>query len=287
MRAFLLLVLLFPLTGISQQRFHVTVFGGLANYQGDLQGKVYTVEQSNFAFGLGVKYDLTPHWAIRSGLTLASVEGDDKRNDPLLQFRNLSFRSKITEGNLLLEYTFMDIEDKKLSPYLFAGVAVYHFNPYAFDTLGNKIFLQPLSTEGQGLGQYPDRKPYKLTQFAIPFGGGIKFRINYNTVLSYEIGLRKLYTDYLDDVSTRYVDQFVLAQERGLKAVEMAYRAGEVKGGDPTYPADGTIRGGSRYKDWYYMQGLTLTIGINNGKGSFGSGRRGGRNGLDCPLPVY
>jgi hypothetical protein len=286
MRAFLLLVLFFPLTGISQQRFHVTVFGGLSNYSGDLQGKEFTVEQSNFAFGLGVKYDLTAHWALRSSLTLASVEGDDKLNDPLLQFRNLSFRSKITEGNLLLEYTFMDLENKRLSPYLFAGVAVYHFNPYAFVTLGNKVFLKPLSTEGQGLGQYPDRQPYKLTQFAIPFGGGVKFRINYNTVLSYEIGLRKLYTDYLDDVSTTYVDQFVLAQERGLKAVEMAYRAGELKGGDPTYPVDGTIRGGSRYKDWYYMQGLTLTIGIN-GKGGFGGGRRGGKYGLDCPLPVY
>ena len=286
MRLILFFCLFFPVIASAQQRFHVTVFGGLSNYQGDLQGKEFTFEQSNAAFGLGVKYDLTPHFAIRSGLVLASVEGNDKTNDPLLQFRNLSFQSNITEGNLLLEYTLADLENKRLSPYLFAGVALYHFNPYAFDSLGNKVYLKPLSTEGQGLAQYPDRKPYKLTQFAIPFGGGIKFRVNYNTVISYEIGLRKLFTDHLDDVSTRYVDRFILAQERGLKAVEMAYRADELKDGDPNYPADGTIRGGSKYKDWYYFQGITLYIGINTGKGGLFSGRKS-KYGLDCPTPVY
>ena len=286
MRLFLFLCLFFPVIASAQQRFHVTVFGGLSNYQGDLQGKEFTFEQSNFAFGLGVKYDLTPRLAVRTGLVQASVEGNDKTNDPLLQFRNLSFQSKITEGSLLLEYTFADLQNKRLSPYLFAGLALYHFNPYAFDTLGNKVYLKPLSTEGQGLSQYPDRKPYKLTQFAIPFGGGIKFRVNYNTVIGYEIGLRKLFTDHLDDVSATYVDEFILAQERGLKAVEMAYRAGELKDGDPNYPADGTIRGGAKYKDWYYFQGITLYIGINNGKGGIFGGRKS-KYGLDCPTPVY
>src|SRR5690606_13448162 len=82
----------------------------------------------------------------------------------------------------------------------------------------NKVFLKPLSTEGQGLPQYPDRKPYKLTQFAIPFGAGVKFRVSRNTVLAYEVGLRKIFTDYLDDVSTTYVDQATLLQERGRNA---------------------------------------------------------------------
>jgi hypothetical protein len=205
-----------------------------------------------------------------------------------LQARNLSFTTKILEGNLLLEYTLLDLERNKFSPYVFGGLAVYHFNPYAFDSLGNKIYLKPLSTEGQGLSQYPDRKPYNLTQLAIPFGGGIKFRISQNTVLSYEIGFRKLSNDHLDDVSTRYVDQFILAQERGPKAVEMAYRGGELKGGDPNYPADGTVRGGSKYKDWYYFTGFTLYIGINTRSSkNFDerSNKGGGR--LDCPKPVY
>lgn len=277
------LCLLFPVSAFSQSRVHLTIFGGVANYQGDLQAKAFTLDQSNLALGLGVKYDLTPNFALRAGLNYGTVEATDARNKPSLQFRNLSFVSRIVEGNFLLEYTLFDMEDKKISPYAFAGAALYHFDPYAFDSVGRKVFLQPLSTEGQGLSQYPDREPYKLTQFAIPFGVGVKFRVGYNTILSYEVGLRKLFTDYLDDVSTNYVDPFILGQERGLKAVEMAYRAGEVHGGDPNYPADGTVRGGPDFKDWYYFTGFTVYIGINPRKGSGAHRGRNKRGSIDCP----
>lgn len=290
MRKYALLCLLVPVFSQAQEssRFHLTLFGGVTNYQGELQGRAFTFNQSNLGIGAGLKYDLTPHFAIRTGIQYGTIEASDRENnDPKLRPRNLSFQSRIVEGNLLLEYTLFNMEDKKISPYLFAGVAVYHFNPYAFDTLGNKVFLKPLSTEGQGLSAYPDRKEYKLTQFAIPFGGGIKFRISNNVILGYEIGLRKTFTDYLDDVSTRYVDQFVLSQERGAKAVEMSYRGGELKDGNPVYPADGELRGSSKTKDWYYFQGLTLSIGIG-GKGAgggVGGGSRGNR--LGCPRNVY
>jgi hypothetical protein len=287
MRKLLLWCLLCPVFAFSQQRLHVTVFGGIANYAGDLQDKKFTLDQSNLAVGLGAKYDLTPHFAVRGGINYSKVEGDDKlSSDVFLRARNLSFQTRILEGNLLLEYTLFDMEEKRVSPYVFGGVAVFHYNPYAFDSLGNKVFLKPLSTEGQGLSQYPGSKPYSLTQFAIPFGAGVKFRISQNTVLSYEIGLRKTFTDHLDDVSGTYVDLFTLAQERGLKAVEMAYRGGEVKGGDPTYPADGSVRGGSKYKDWYYFTGFTLYIGLGAfGGNGFESRKKGSQYG--CPQPVY
>lgn len=285
MRKLLLLSILCPVVASAQQRIQLTLFGGLSNYSGDLQAKQFTLQQSNFAFGAGIKYDLTPNLAFRLAFTHGTIEADDKRNsDPMLQARNLSFVSKITEGNLLLEYTILNLDEKRVSPYIYSGITVFHFNPYAFDTLGNKIYLQPLSTEGEGMAQYPDRKPYKLTQLAIPMGLGIKVRISDNAVLAYEVTLRKTFTDYLDDVSKTYVDQFALAQQRGLKAVAMAYRADEVKGGNTTYPEDGTMRGGSKYKDWYYFTGFTLYIGLGSGNGfSPGHGARGGRNRLGCP----
>jgi hypothetical protein len=285
MRKLLLLSILCPVIAFSQQRFHVTLFGGLSNYSGDLQDHQFTLEQSNFAFGAGIKYDFTPHLALRLAYNHGSIEGDDKKSsDPLLQARNLSFGSKINEGSLLLEYTILNMEDRKISPYIYSGVTVFHFNPYAYDTLGNKVLLKPLSTEGQGLAA--DRKPYKLTQFAIPVGIGVKFRITDNTVLAYEVSVRKTFTDYLDDVSTTYFDQFALGQARGLKAVDMAYRGDELKGGSTTYPADGSVRGGSKYKDWYYFTGFTVYIGLgsgNGGGGPFGRGTRGGRNQMGCP----
>jgi hypothetical protein len=284
MRKLLLLSIMCPVVALSQQRFHVTLFGGLSNYMGDLQDHQFTLQQSNFAFGAGIKYDLTPHLALRLAYNHASIEGDDKKsNDPLLRARNLSFASKINEGNLLLEYTILNMEERKVSPYVYSGLTLFHFNPYAYDTLGNKVFLKPLSTEGQGLDA--DRKSYNLTQFAIPVGIGVKFRISDNTVLAYEVSVRKTFTDYLDDVSTTYFDQFALARERGLKAVEMAYRGNEVKGSTDTYPEHGSVRGGSKYKDWYYFTGFTLYIGLGSGNGggsSFGR-TRGGRNQLGCP----
>lgn len=284
MRKLLLLSILCPVVALSQQRFHVTLFGGLSNYAGDLQDHQFTLQQSNFAFGAGLKYDLTPNFALRVAFNHGSIEGDDKKSkDALLRARNLSFASKVTEGSLLLEYTLLNMEERRLSPFVYSGITVFHFNPYAYDTLGNKVYLKPLSTEGQGID--PDRKPYKLTQFAIPVGFGVKFRISDNTVLAYEVSVRKTFTDYLDDVSSTYFDQTELASARGLKAVEMAYRGDEVKGGNTTYPEGGSIRGGSKYKDWYYFTGFTLYIGLGSGNGGVSPfGRtRGGRNQLGCP----
>lgn len=281
MRKLFLVFFLFPSILSAQQRFHVTLFGGFSNYQGDLQDKRFTLDESNGAFAIGLKYDVTSHVAVRTNFTYGRIEGNDKLNKPSLQVRNLSFQTKIVELNLLGEYTVFDLSQKRFSPYIFGGVAAFRFNPYAYDTLGNKLFLKPLSTEGQGLTGYADRKPYKLTQFAIPFGAGIKYRINDNAVLGYELGFRKTFTDYLDDVSKTYVDPVVLAAERGAKAVEMSYRGGELKTGNPAYPAAGTIRGGSQLKDWYYFTGITLSIGINNGKSFFGGGNR--RSQTDCP----
>lgn len=285
MRKIIFLCLLLPVGLFAQDRLHLTLFGGFSNYQGDLQNRAITLDQSNGAFGIGAKYDLTSHISVRGSFNYGKVQGDDKVNKPSLQVRNLSFETKIFEFNVLGEYNFFDLSEKRFSPYVFGGVALFRFNPYAHDTLGNKIYLKPLSTEGQGLAPYSDRKSYKLTQFAVPFGAGIKLRITENAVLGYEFGFRKTFFDYLDDLSTTYVDATALAAERGPKAVEMSYRSGELKNGDPLYPADGTVRGGSKYKDWYYFTGITLALAINTGNKSFLPGNNR-RSRTDCPRPL-
>ena len=281
MRKLILLVVFIP-SILSAQKFHVDLFGGFSNYQGDLQENRFTTSQAKGAVGFGLRYDLSNHFDVRTNFTYATLGASDAYNRQAdLRARNLSFRSHITEANLLLDYNILNIDFHKLSPYVFGGIAVFHFNPYAFDSLGNKIYLKPLSTEGQGLAAYPDRKEYHLTQFAIPFGAGLRWKFTENITLSYEIGLRKTFTDYLDDVSTTYADQAILAAAKGPKAVEMAWRGAELKNGGP-YPAEGTVRGGSTFKDWYYFSGVTISIGIGKR-----SGFRGTDNGrTDCPKPV-
>jgi hypothetical protein len=277
----LFLSLIFVPGLLQAQRWHINVTGGLSNYSGDLQGKAYTFDQSFFAFGAGVQYDITRNFSAVSNISLMKVGAADEFNNPNLVFRNLSFQTNIIEWNLLGEYTFLDITKNQFSPFVFGGVAIFHFNPYAFDTTGQKVYLRPLSTEGEGLPQYPGQKPYGLYQFAIPFGGGFKFRVSENVVLAYEIGFRKTFTDYLDDVSTFYVDKTILQNAKGPLAVEMAYRANELKGGDPNYPPAGTTRGGPKYKDMYYYTGIRVSIALLSRRdGYYGRGR------IDCPRVV-
>jgi hypothetical protein len=286
MKKFLLLGMLTPAFTLVHAQFHVNLFGGFSNYFGDLQSKTYTAQQSHFAVGAGLQYDLTGHFSLLSNLTLGKVSAADSYNpQPDLKARNLNFQSEVFEWNVLGEYNLFDLNDHKFTPYVFAGLAVYHFNPYTYDSLGRRYDLKPLSTEGEGLAQYPDRKPYALTQFAIPFGGGVKFRVSDHVVLAYEIGLRKLFTDYLDDVSSRYVDQAVLLAARGPEAVQLAYRGNEVKGATASaYPADGTVRGNPVHKDWYYFSGIRVSIDL--GSKSL-SRNRNSRAIYDCPKKVY
>jgi opacity protein-like surface antigen len=283
MRKMLLLGLLFP-SLLHAQQISLDLFGGFANYQGDLQPKKFSTDQARGAFGLGLRYGLTDHFDVRANFTYARVGAADKFNkgNSALMQRNLSFETKITEGSLLLDYNILSLNYHSFTPYVFGGVAIYHFNPYAYDTLNNRVYLHPLSTEGEGLSQYPGRKPYHLTQFAIPFGGGIRWRVTDNVVLSYEIGLRKLFTDHLDDVSTTYVDEAALIAAKGTRAAQMAFRGDELKTG-AVYPADGTKRGGSEFKDWYYFSGITVSIGIGSTRSRGGMSDRGN---ISCPRKV-
>src|SRR4030088_743356 len=121
MRAFVL-CLLIPFAGYSQNSLHFTLFAGFAGYQGDLQSKNFTLDQSYGAFGAGLKYQLTPNWAVKAGLNYGKIHGSDARNDPSLRPRNLSFESKLYEANAMVEFTLFDMHEKRISPYAFAGL---------------------------------------------------------------------------------------------------------------------------------------------------------------------
>lgn len=261
------------------QKFHLNLFGGATNYQGDLQDKRYTFDQAHLAGGFGLSYDLTDHFSLRSGILFGKVSANDKygRN----KARNLNFTSNLTEVNLGVEYFITPLQDHALTPYVFASLAVYHFNPYTKDTTGKQYYLSPLSTEGQGF--VAGKNYYNLTQLAIPFGGGVKMSLSDNINVGLELGFRKLFTDYLDDVSSTYVDQSLLGANRGSKAVELAYRGNELKSGAP-YPAAGTQRGSATHKDWYYFTGLTLSFRLGSGDGN-GNGN-GKRSEYGCPVNV-
>ena len=275
------LLILFSVLASSSiaQGVHVGVFGGLAAYNGDLIDNLFPKKVTNGAIGVSANYELKDQIMLRAGLTYSVIGGADRfSNKSNLVLRNLAFETSIVELSAVGEYYFFNLYDRRYSPYIFGGLAIFHFNPYAFDINKQKVFLKTLSTEGQGIAGYPDRKPYSLTQMAIPYGGGIKFAVNDNLRIGIELGMRKLFTDYLDDVSKDYVDASDLLAAKGQLAVDMSYRGDEVAGGNPNYPSKSVQRGNSKKNDYYYFTGIHLTYRI--GSSDHGGGRK---SRMGCP----
>jgi hypothetical protein len=238
------------------QNFHFSARLGVAGYQGDLTKSSLSLSGLKFMGSLGARYDLSEHLALRSYLTLTGLKGDDKKGTAGMKSRNLNFRTGIFEWEGGAQYSILNPNDSWWIPYVFAGVGVFHFKPTTKDINGNKVSLQPLSTEGQGF--IAGVKKYKLTQFSIPFGFGIERSLNEDMRVGLEFGYRFLFTDYLDDVSTEYVDQAALLAAKGQAAVDLAYRGDEVGAGP--YPPAGTLRGSAKSKDGYYYIAVTYTV---------------------------
>lgn len=269
MRLLLLIALIFTGNSFSFAQFHVGVFAGVSNYFGDLNDKAFNRPKP--ALGLTGNYEISDRLTLRGNFTFAQIEGADQYSgDPdKIQNRNLSFQSNVLEFGLLGELTAFNLYNIRWSSYAFGGVAIFRFDPYTYDA-GNKVLLQPLSTEGQGLAGYAT-KPYNRTDLAIPFGAGVKYNVNEKIRLAAEIGLRKTFTDYLDDVSTTYADPADLIAARGPQAAALAYR------GSNPQPAKGALRGNSTKMDGYYFTGLHVTYRIGGSNGGARSKK------LDCP----
>ena len=267
-------------TGASPaQNVHLFIAGGLINYQGDLQNKKITLNQSHPFVGAGAYYEVTERLYIRTGFLAGKISGDDKYSK-FNKSRNLSFFSQVMEFHLGAEYDLINSYEHLITPYFFVALAGYHFDPYAIDVNNKKVYLQPLGTEGQGF--YQQRKKYSLTQLSIPFGGGVKIPLSDNIYLRVEAGMRKLFTDYLDDVSTFYIDKATLLANNGQQAVDLAFRGDEINPSLP-YPDETSIRGNPKSKDFYYTGGITISFRLQGGDGK----NRTGKGKLGCPVNVY
>ena len=242
----------------------ILLLGGGMNYLGDLNNQS-ALTMPRLAGGIGLRYCIDNRWAFRAEASLGSVACEKD----YIELRNLSFKSNIFELAALAEFNFAPYgpgaTESKWTPYLFGGLALFHYNPmasYSVSEGGTQwAELQPLCTEGQGSAAYPDRRPYTLTQLCMPFGVGVKFRISKSFSFSAEYGFRKTWTDYLDDVSKTYVGRDVLIGNStdGALSAMLADRSGEVVEGYVNAP--GIKRGDDSLDDWYAY--FHVSLGIN------------------------
>jgi len=182
--------------------------------------------------------------------------------------RNLSFRSTIFEVALITEIHprfFKNYSSKeklpRVSPYLLGGIGYFTFNPQA-KLQGNLVDLRPMSTEGQGFSEYPDRKVYNLKQINFPVGAGIKYKLSELFNFSAECVYRILNTDYLDDVSTTYIDknlyQKYFSGDMLTQALALHNRQNEILPTHVTNPGD--MRGNSKKNDAYFSINFKVAL---------------------------
>ncbi len=234
----------------------IGIMGGGSYYLGDINDKHFDYMMPSG--GIVVRKNIDRRIVVKAEALLGYIRGDDNRNtDDTVQLnRNLHFRSPIYELSGQVEFNFLPYETGNslypFTPFIFAGVSLFRFNPQAEASNGEWVALQPLGTEGQGTTAFQDRKKYALTQFSIPMGGGFKIAVNktFNIILEY--GVRKTFTDYLDDVSSTYT---------GGNLIDMSPLAVEMSDKSLNGPqAKDFQRGDTKNNDWYTFTGITLSF---------------------------
>ena len=183
---------------------------GAGHYFGDLNTRAH-LNRPKIAATAFFRKNFGNYIALRVGASFAQLGYSDIYNDhnEYMKARNLSFNSNVWELAVQGDFNFFRFMPGEpgynFTPYVTFGIGVFNYDPFAM-LAGQKHFLRPLNTEGQGSSLYPDRKAYGSMAFSIPLGVGFKYCINESINVGFEIVHRVTGTDYLDDVSTTYVD---------------------------------------------------------------------------------
>lgn len=266
--------------------------GDLGGTQGPGKAFVRDVNLPLTKLAKGIFFMAYPkEWiGIRLAINHSYLEGDDniinpKGGEEVFRFnRNLYFQSQVTEAYLAVEFLPTVWIEKnpdllgKIRPYGLAGVGVFHFNPkgYYYPDLTNLskrqlVELKPLKLEGQGMAAYPNSKEYSLWQLEIPLGVGAKYYFKENAFVGLEVLYRKTFTDYMDDVSTDYIDPSFFPAYLSAADVPIAvqlHNREPLKG--LIRPYIGTIRGNPKENDAFFSFLIRLgwRLNWNNGFGS-------------------
>lgn len=257
---YLLCSLLFflPFSEIQAQRWEFGGWMGISNYFGDLNTNT-SFEFLGPGAGLILRNNFDKRWAYRIGLNYGRVGFEDEAsNNPFQQARNLSFSSNILEFSHEIEFNFLryekEREEYKFTPYISLGISTFYFNPTA-NIEGQKVRLRNLGTEGQK-NNGAKRKAYSPINAAIILGGGFKYAFHPHWALGVEIGVRRTFTDNLDDVSKNFPGRITNNDGTSTDANALSDRSGEI--GEPI-GFEGKQRGISNKKDQFLMSGISIT----------------------------
>lgn len=218
----------------------------------------------NMAVGGFYRYNFTHRIGAKVSFNFARIAGADSlSDDPTRIARNLSFRTDIFEIALLGEYNFLIKRDLSRRARIdfqagaVAGIGYSLFFPYA-QIVDEWFALRPLATEG------PDNA-YDEATLVVPLGVNAAFTFNKKLRLGMEFVYRLTFTDYLDDVSTRFADPADLESADAVyfsnRSAE-AFERGNADLPDPGFYKAGSRRGNPETNDGYFMMQFNLSYVI-------------------------
>ncbi|HAH22321.1 MAG TPA: hypothetical protein DCL77_00875 [Prolixibacteraceae bacterium] len=172
---------------LGQPSVDVGVFGGAGTYFGDMT-KINLPKSIHPAYGAFMRYNFNPRYALRfnviNGTIGAQGEFDSQFWKTNQLDNNWEFKKNVLDISLQFEFNFFKyiVGDKETpySTYVFAGVGMQTYS-YAY---------QSVITQSDGSEVTP----------TIPFGLGFKFNISKRIGLGIEGGLRKTFSDKLDNL---------------------------------------------------------------------------------------
>ena len=253
-------------TFLSQSEVGFSV--GQMYYIGDLN-PFMPFKNSQWATSFMYRYNLHSRMALRFTYMQGSVMADDKTSgNSVLQNRNLNFHSDIKELAGGLEFYFAPFYfgrkngNKQIqgTAYFLTQLGGFYMNPKTYLN-GEEIELRPLGTEGQGT-VLNKKGTYSNFQICLPLGVGAKAQVGKSITVNLDLGIRKTFTDYLDDVkSASYVDVATLSQYSGETAALLSNRS--IDGARHGY------RGNPSTKDWYVYAGGMISVRLGRGRKCF------------------
>jgi len=243
---------------------------GAAHYFGDLNPDMH-LNQPKIAAGIFLKKQFGNYIAVRVSGHFAQLGYSDvynKQNEFDLR-RNLSFNTNIWELAVQGDFNFFKFVPGdaryRYTPYITLGVGTFSYDPYTYYQ-GQKVYLRPLGTEGQGSAAYPNRKPYGTMAVCIPFGVGVKYNLNPKMNVGFEIAYRFTTTDYIDDVSKTFagINNFPTLPN-GSPSLAALLQDRSYETGTPI-GTQGKQRGYSNQNDSYVFAELMLSFNITSYK---------------------
>lgn len=293
-KIFVILLLVIPILSSAQRwkryRYEFQSGFGATNFLGEFGGanqdgtdfiKDLELSQTRPSAIFAARYRLHDYYAVKVNFAYGRVSGNDALTEwEIRQNRNLSFFSNIYEFSGQFEFSWRKERvghiyklrsrgvkgQNALSiwVYGFVGLGTFYYNPKA-KLDGETYVLQPLGTEGQGI--YKTRDKYSRINVAVPFGFGLKHNINKKFSVLMEFGVRKTFTDYIDDASKTYADGVALIQN-GVVVPVLADRSGELTT-DPLITGNydnGNQRGDWTDNDAYMFLNFMVTYTMRNGR---------------------